>query len=59
MAIDPFSDDDLLVLKKRARRRLVGAVALSLLAILILSIVVDKPRQLKSLRQKPRWPLKA
>ena len=42
MAIDPFSDDDLLVLKKRARRRLVGAVALSLLAILILSIVVDK-----------------
>lgn len=38
----PPSNDELLVLKKRARRRLVGAVALVLIAIIVLWNVLDR-----------------
>ncbi|MBI3524406.1 MAG: SPOR domain-containing protein [Betaproteobacteria bacterium] len=44
-AIDPGDEaggDELLALKKRARRRLVGAVALALLAVIVLPMVMDQ-----------------
>lgn len=50
MAVDSNANDELLQLKKRARRRLVGAVALMLVSLIVLSVVmgtrpapVDKP----------------
>lgn len=42
-----MADDDNLELKKRARRRLVGAAALALLAVIVLPMVMDQePRPL-------------
>lgn len=41
MAVDSLSDDELLQLKKRARRRLVGAIALMLIALIVLRFVVE------------------
>lgn len=40
MAVDSNANDELLQLKKRARRRLVGAVALMVVALLVLSFVM-------------------
>ena len=45
MADNDAVADDSLELKKRARRRLVGAIALALLAIVVLPMVMDsEPR---------------
>lgn len=41
MAQQPSSNDELLALKKRARRRLVGAVALVLISVIVLWNVLD------------------
>ena len=41
MAADPLENDELLLLKKRARRRLVGAVAFMLVALVVLSSVME------------------
>ena len=40
MAVDSNANDELLQLKKRARRRLVGAVALMLVSLIVLSVVM-------------------
>ena len=41
MAQQPSTNDELLALKKRARRRLVGAVALVLISMIVLWNVLD------------------
>lgn len=41
MAADPLENDELLLLKKRARRRLVGAVAFMVIALVVLSSVME------------------
>lgn len=41
MPVDTLENDELLQLKKRARRRLVGAVAFMLVALLVLSLVME------------------
>lgn len=41
MAADPLDSDELLLLKKRARRRLVGAVAFMIVALVVLSSVME------------------
>lgn len=41
MAADPLENDELLLLKKRARRRLVGAVAFMMVALVVLSSVME------------------
>lgn len=41
MAADPLENNELLLLKKRARRRLVGAVAFMVIALVVLSSVME------------------